>query len=140
MLDSGGATAAFVGGRVDSFHTNSSLHHSYDPQTDRWEFRTPLPTPRSGHGCVLYRGKVFVMGGGELYAQALPYADVLRADVGHILETLKSVGRQHAIVVGDEIGKADPLGRFAHRGPHGDDRGEKREHPPPSNAPATVPE
>ncbi len=52
-----------IGGRVDSFHTNSNLHHSYDATTDRWSFRTPLPTARSGHGCVLYRGQVFVMGG-----------------------------------------------------------------------------
>ena len=51
-----------IGGRVDSFHTNSTLHHSYDPRTDAWTFRTPMPTPRSGHGCVLYRGKVFVHG------------------------------------------------------------------------------
>jgi len=58
-----GSAIHVIGGRVDSFHTNSSLHHSYDAQADRWEFRTPLPTPRSGHGCVLYRGKVFVMGG-----------------------------------------------------------------------------
>lgn len=29
----------------------------------RWTFRTPLLTARSGQGCVLYRGKVFVMGG-----------------------------------------------------------------------------
>ena len=52
-----------LGGRVDSFHTNSNLHHSYDARTDRWTFRTPLPTARSGQGCVLYRSKVFVMGG-----------------------------------------------------------------------------
>jgi N-acetylneuraminic acid mutarotase len=52
-----------IGGRVDSFHTNSSLHHSYDAQADRWNFRTPMPTPRSGHGCVLFRNRVFVMGG-----------------------------------------------------------------------------
>ncbi|MEZ5637879.1 MAG: galactose oxidase, partial [Burkholderiaceae bacterium] len=51
------------GGRVDSFHTNSNLHHSYDAAADRWNFRTPLPTARSGQGCVFYRGKVFVMGG-----------------------------------------------------------------------------
>ena len=25
--------------------------------------RNPLPTARSGHGAVLYRGKVFIMGG-----------------------------------------------------------------------------
>lgn len=52
-----------VGGRVDSFHTNSNLHHAYDPKTDRWQARRPLPTARSGHGAVLYRGRIFVMGG-----------------------------------------------------------------------------
>ncbi|KFC67467.1 kelch-like protein [Bosea sp. LC85] len=52
-----------IGGRVDSFHTNSNLHHAYDPATDKWTPRAPLPTARSGHGAVLYRGKVFVMGG-----------------------------------------------------------------------------
>jgi N-acetylneuraminic acid mutarotase len=52
-----------IGGRVDSFHTNSNLHHVYDAQKDRWEARRPLPTARSGHGAVLYRGKIFVMGG-----------------------------------------------------------------------------
>jgi hypothetical protein len=56
-------TIHVIGGRVDSFHTNTNLHHSYDAATDRWAFRTPLPTARSGHGCVLYRGRVFVMGG-----------------------------------------------------------------------------
>ena len=52
-----------VGGRVDSFHTNSNLHHAYDPKQDKWVVRRPLPTARSGHGAVLYRGKLFVMGG-----------------------------------------------------------------------------
>lgn len=52
-----------VGGRVDSFHTNSNLHHVYDLARDRWEPRRPLPTARSGHGAVLYRGRIFVMGG-----------------------------------------------------------------------------
>jgi N-acetylneuraminic acid mutarotase len=52
-----------VGGRVDSFLTNSNLHHIYDPSKDAWEPRRPLPTARSGHGAVLYRGKIFVMGG-----------------------------------------------------------------------------
>lgn len=52
-----------IGGRVDSFHTNSNLHHSYDPQEDKWTMRSPLPTARSGHGAVLYRGQIFVMGG-----------------------------------------------------------------------------
>ena len=52
-----------IGGRVDSFHTNSNLHHSYDASEDKWYMRAPLPTARSGHGAVVYRGKIFVMGG-----------------------------------------------------------------------------
>jgi hypothetical protein len=52
-----------IGGRVDSFLTNSNLHDVYDPAADRWEPRRPLPTARSGHGAVLYRGRIFVMGG-----------------------------------------------------------------------------
>ncbi|MCW5752286.1 MAG: galactose oxidase [Alphaproteobacteria bacterium] len=52
-----------IGGRVDSFHTNSNLHHTYDGDKDAWTFRNPLPTARSGHGAVLYRGRIFVIGG-----------------------------------------------------------------------------
>jgi N-acetylneuraminic acid mutarotase len=52
-----------IGGRVDSFHTNSALHHTYDPKEDRWRQRVPMPTPRSGHGMVVYRGRIHCMGG-----------------------------------------------------------------------------
>lgn len=52
-----------IGGRVDSFHTNSNLHHAYDSRTDKWAMRNPLPTARSGHGAVLVGGRIFVMGG-----------------------------------------------------------------------------
>jgi N-acetylneuraminic acid mutarotase len=58
-----GAAIHVIGGRVDSFNTNSHLHHIYDTAKDAWEPRRPLPTARSGHGAVLYRGKIFVMGG-----------------------------------------------------------------------------
>lgn len=37
---------------------------------------------------------------------AVTMADVLRAEVGHIVATLKSCGRQHALVVEDEGGAA----------------------------------
>ncbi len=52
-----------VGGRVDSFHTNSNLHHAYDPAKDEWAMATPIPTARSGHGCVVFNGRIFCMGG-----------------------------------------------------------------------------
>jgi N-acetylneuraminic acid mutarotase len=65
-----------IGGRVDSFHTNSNLHHVYDAARDTWEPRYPLPTARSGHGAVLYRGRIFVMGGegtGRVFGQNEAY-------------------------------------------------------------------
>jgi hypothetical protein len=52
-----------IGGRVNTFHTNSALHHAYDPREDRWRMRTPMPTQRSGHGSVVYRGRIHCMGG-----------------------------------------------------------------------------
>ncbi len=68
-----------VGGRVDSFHTNSNLHHVYDASRDRWEPRSPLPTARSGHGAVRYRDRIFVMGGegtNRVYGQNEAYDPV----------------------------------------------------------------
>lgn len=38
--------------------------------------------------------------------EAFQMADVLRAEVGHVLQTLRSVGRQHALVI-----EYDPVGR-----------------------------
>jgi N-acetylneuraminic acid mutarotase len=58
-----GSLIHVIGGRVNSFLTNSNLHHVYDPAKDAWEARRPLPTARSGHGAVLYRDRIFVMGG-----------------------------------------------------------------------------
>lgn len=52
-----------IGGRVDTFHTNSNLHHVYDPKTDEWTMRAPIPTARSGHGTVWFRDRIFCMGG-----------------------------------------------------------------------------
>jgi hypothetical protein len=52
-----------IGGRMDSYDFNTSLHAVYDPGTDSWSFRAPLPTPRSGVSAVLYRDKIVVFGG-----------------------------------------------------------------------------
>ena len=52
-----------IGGRVDSFNTNSNLHHLYDAATDKWTPRNPLPTARSGHGACLVKGRIFIVGG-----------------------------------------------------------------------------
>jgi N-acetylneuraminic acid mutarotase len=52
-----------IGGRVDTFHTNSNLHHAYDPKKDEWTFLAPIPTARSGQGCVWFNNRIFCMGG-----------------------------------------------------------------------------
>ncbi len=52
-----------IGGRVDTFFTNSNFHHTYETKEDRWRLRNPLPTARSGHGSVVLRGRIFCMGG-----------------------------------------------------------------------------
>ena len=44
-----------IAGRMDSYDFNTGLNAVYDPKTDAWTFRAPLPTPRSGPSCVLYQ-------------------------------------------------------------------------------------
>lgn len=52
-----------IGGRFNTFEYNTDLHHVYLPQQDTWELRAPLPVARSGHGLVIYRDRLFAMGG-----------------------------------------------------------------------------
>ena len=52
-----------IGGRFNTFEYNTGLHHVYLPARETWEERAPLPTARSGHGLVVYRGRFFAMGG-----------------------------------------------------------------------------
>ncbi|WGF86639.1 Kelch repeat-containing protein [Marinivivus vitaminiproducens] len=54
-----------IGGRINTFATNVGHHHAFVPATGQWEERTPMPTPRSGHGAVLLRGRIWCMGGEE---------------------------------------------------------------------------
>jgi N-acetylneuraminic acid mutarotase len=54
-----------VGGASSPTEERASVgwHEVYEPQTDNWELRAPLPTARSGHGMVVYRDRFFAMGG-----------------------------------------------------------------------------
>lgn len=52
-----------IGGRKDSYDYNTALHSVYDPQSDGWSFRAPLPTPRSGLSCAYASGKILAFGG-----------------------------------------------------------------------------
>ena len=52
-----------IGGRMDSYDFNTGLHGVYDPQTDGWSTRAPLPVPRSGPSAAYVGGKIVCFGG-----------------------------------------------------------------------------
>jgi N-acetylneuraminic acid mutarotase len=57
-----------IGGRVGScfsngWSTNVWMNEVYDPATDLWSTRTPMPTARSGIGVEAIDGKIHVLGG-----------------------------------------------------------------------------
>ncbi|MGL4634862.1 MAG: Kelch repeat-containing protein [Beijerinckiaceae bacterium] len=94
-----------IGGRVDSFHTNSNLHHSYDPKTDQWTFLAPIPTARSGQGCVWFKDRIFCMGGegtNRVYGQNEAY-DVTNNRWESYAPMLTPRHGMGAVVLGDAI-------------------------------------
>ncbi len=52
-----------VGGRFNTFDYNTNLHDAYDPSSDTWSPRAPLPTTRSGVAAAVLDGWIFVFGG-----------------------------------------------------------------------------
>ncbi len=52
-----------IGGRFEIFAHNTDLHDVYDPATETWRPRAPLPAPRSGMAAALLGGRIFVFGG-----------------------------------------------------------------------------
>ena len=59
----GGSTAsgsyppdAFAGGLVGT-------NEEYDPETDTWTYRAPMPTPRAHFAIAAYRNKIYCIGG-----------------------------------------------------------------------------
>jgi N-acetylneuraminic acid mutarotase len=46
------------------------VNQVYDPATDTWENRTPMPTPRHRLGANVVDGKIYIIGG---YDRSLPY-------------------------------------------------------------------
>jgi N-acetylneuraminic acid mutarotase len=86
----------------------------YLPERDTWELRAALPTTRSGHGLVVYRDRLFAMGGesgvvqngqltqGKVYGQMESYDPVSDTWQSHapMLTPRHAVG---ATVIGDWI-------------------------------------
>jgi N-acetylneuraminic acid mutarotase len=42
-------------------------NEEYDPATDTWVFKTPMPTPRTGFGIAVYNNKIYCIGGEVTY-------------------------------------------------------------------------
>ena len=61
--------AAFVGGKMYVFggmargQDSSPLNQEYDPKTDRWRERAPMPHALSHPGVAALNGKIFIVGG-----------------------------------------------------------------------------
>jgi N-acetylneuraminic acid mutarotase len=94
-----------IAGRVDSFHTNSNLHHAYDPKSDSWRFLAPIPTARSGHGSVWFDNRIFCMGGegtNRVYGQVESFDPTANKWESHapMLTPRHGMG---AVVLGNEI-------------------------------------
>jgi N-acetylneuraminic acid mutarotase len=61
-----------IGGNVlvyqDKLRTESKAvgtNEEYDPETDTWTFKTPMPTPSSGFATAVYQGKIYCLGSGK---------------------------------------------------------------------------
>jgi N-acetylneuraminic acid mutarotase len=100
-----GRLYAIGGRREGDFGLNLNANEEYDPKTDTWRRRAPLPTTRSGIAAAVVGGRIFVFGGestsgtfreNEAYDPAkdtwAPYAPMLTARHGLA-----------AVAVGDRI-------------------------------------
>jgi N-acetylneuraminic acid mutarotase len=60
-----------VGGRIqtyqDQYRTESnevSTNEEYDPATNTWTYKAPMPTPSSGFAIAVFQNKIYCIGGG----------------------------------------------------------------------------
>jgi N-acetylneuraminic acid mutarotase len=52
-----------IGGNATSSSAPLNVVEVYDPATDTWETKTPMPTPRSQVSACTFNGKIYVIGG-----------------------------------------------------------------------------
>jgi hypothetical protein len=58
-----GSRAGVVGGKV--YVMAGYLNYQYDPASDTWTARKPMPTPRILFGMAVWQNKIYVIGGGK---------------------------------------------------------------------------
>ena len=57
-----GGRAAVVNGKI--YVMGGSYNYEYDPETDNWVAKTPVPTARQYFGIAVYQNKIYTIGGG----------------------------------------------------------------------------
>lgn len=99
--------------------TSLSSVEMYDPETNTWTARTPMPTPRQAMGADLGAdGRIYVVGGAPSYAHPRPMAVVEiydpETDTWETGPSLNHARRGHAVVAMPD-GKLYAIGGFAGR-------------------------
>jgi N-acetylneuraminic acid mutarotase len=83
VLGRDGLIYTFGGGWTPHFEDGTPALYTvdvYDPKTDSWSQRKPMPEPRESHAGVLGAdGKIYILGGGRAHS-APPLRDVLIYD------------------------------------------------------------
>ena len=58
--EAGGGEAAVVNGKI--YVIGGDANFEYNPDTDTWTTKKPMPTPRSHFGIAIYQNKIYTMG------------------------------------------------------------------------------
>jgi N-acetylneuraminic acid mutarotase len=78
-----GGRAGVVGGKV--YVMAGYLNYQYDPSTDAWTARKPMPTPRVLFGMAVWQDKIYVIGGGK-GVNSMNYRGSLLSDVVEVYD------------------------------------------------------
>lgn len=97
-------------------NTSLSSVEMYDPETNSWSERAPLPTPRQAMGADLGAdGRIYVVGGAPSYAHPRPLAVVEiydpKTDTWETGPSMRFARRGHAVVATPD-GKLYAIGGF----------------------------
>ena len=67
QADGGHVRATTVNGKI--YVIGGSINYEYDPTTDNWAEKTPMPTPRHWFGIAVYQNKIYTIGGSAGWTQ-----------------------------------------------------------------------
>jgi N-acetylneuraminic acid mutarotase len=59
----GGDVGGLYGSVYGAMLSYTNINEEYDPATDTWAFKAPMPTPRGHFGIAVYQNKIYCIGG-----------------------------------------------------------------------------